>query len=379
MADMRLSEVLPGMFDAPQDQRPRRGSSRDQRRRKKRRRRRTWIAMLLAVLVVGGAVGGAYLGLAPLARKLMEPDDYTGAGTAPVMVKIPEGASGRTMAAVLANAGVVKTQQSFVDALEAAPNSTVQPGTYELRKQMAAAQALTLLTAKGSRQITSVTIPEGMRAADVLTTLAKRLGLSRAALEKASTSGAIGLPPAAKGRPEGFLFPATYQFPPDVTPVEVLSTMVERAERAYREAGVSPGKLRSVAIRASIVQAEAGNQKYMGPIARVLSNRLSTDMPLQLDSTVSYATKRFGVTTTATERSLNSGYNTYRYKGLPAGPIGNPGAEAIEAVMDPPSGRWLFFVTVNPSTGETKFANDKNQHDAYVKQFQAWLRAHPNS
>ena len=328
--------------------------------------------------LVGGAVVGSYLGLAPMIRQLNEPKDYVGSGTGRVQVKIPSGASGRTIARVLTAAGVVKTQVAFIDAVKKDPRAAgVQPGTYSLREKMSAAAALGLLLDPKARLILTVTIPEGTRVKDELTLIAKNTGLKYADLVKASTSAAIGLPAAAKGKPEGFLFPATYDFQPDVTATQVLTKMVERGAAAFTALNIPDSKLRSTVIEASIVQAEAGNKQYMGKVATVLNNRLKIKKKLQLDSTVSYATGRFGITTTAADRAFNSPYNTYRYAGLPAGPIDNPGEEALKAVLNPTPGPWLFFVTVNPRTGETKFATDEAGHAANVREFQAWLRAHP--
>jgi translation initiation factor IF-3 len=174
---------------------------------------------------------------------------------------------------------------------------------------------------------------------------------------------------------EGFLFPATYEFPPDVTAAEVLTATTDRGAKAYAALNIPEAKLRTVVIKASIIQAEAGNKKYMGPVSRVLDNRLKINKKLQLDSTVSYATGRFNVTTTPADRQSPSRFNTYRYAGLPAGPIDNPGESAIEAAAKPAAGNWTYFVTVNPSTGATKFTNDYNQHLANVKEFQAWCQA----
>lgn len=376
-----LSQVLPG-FGAPGEDpegRPqpgRRHHNRD-RKRKRKRRRRSATVMLLAVLIVGGAVVGAYYGLKPLVHKLTEPDDYTGAGTVPVTVKVPDGASGQRIAGVLTSAGVVKTQQAFLDAWNANPKSAqIQPGTYTLKKQMSAAAALSLMLDTSNIITHTVTIPEGYRAEQIYTLLAQKLKLSRAALVKASTSGTIGLPSAASNNPEGFLFPATYTFSPDVTPAEALTAMVARGNQIYTQLGINGKQLRAVIIQASIVQAEAGDVKYMGPIARVLDNRLRLPKRLELDSTISYFTHRFGVTTTAKERNTPSPYNTYLNVGLPAGPISNPGEKAIEAVLKPPPGKWLYFVTVNPTTGETKFAVDGATHNRYVAEFQAWLAHH---
>jgi UPF0755 protein len=108
----------------------------------------------------------------------------------------------------------------------------------------------------------------------------------------------------------------------------------------------------------------------------VLDNRLRINMKLQLDSTVSYAVQRFNVTTTSQDRDSPSRYNTYRWVGLPAGPIANPGEDALKAVMNPTPGKWLYFVTTNPSTGETKFAVDEAGHAANTREFQKWLQTH---
>ena len=111
----------------------------------------------------------------------------------------------------------------------------------------------------------------------------------------------------------------------------------------------------------------------------MFDNRVAKGMKFQLDSTVSYATQRFGITTTKKERETRSPYNTYYVKGWPAGPIGSPGAEAIDAAMSPAKGSWLFFVTVNPETGETKFATTEAERVRITAEFQKWLREHPDA
>jgi UPF0755 protein len=323
-------------------------------------------------------VAGAYvLGLAPLIKRFTEPKDYAGAGTGTVRIKIPEGATGRNIAVLLAKDDVVKTEVAFLDAAKKDTRATsVQPGTYSMRKQMSGAAALGLLLDPKSKLTLSVTIPEGTRANEALKLIAKKLQLKESDLKKAAVSGKIGLPKAANGKLEGFLFPATYEFPPDVTATEVLAATTKRGERAYEALNIPAAKLREVVIKASIIQAEAGNQKYMGPVSRVLENRLKINKKLELDSTVSYATGKFNITTTSADRQSRSPFNTYRYVGLPAGPISNPGEDALKAVLNPTPGKWLYFVTTNPSTGETKFANDFAGHEVNVLEFQKWQQTH---
>src|SRR5215203_2215478 len=110
---------------------------------------------------------------------------------------------------------------------------------------------------------------------------------------------------------------------------------------------------------ASIVQAEAGSTEDMGKVARVLDNRLADGMPLQLDTTVNYANGKSGITTTPQDRQNPSPYNTYLHPGLTPGAIGNPGEDALRAVLDPTPGEWRFFVVVDPDTGDTRFAATK--------------------
>jgi UPF0755 protein len=371
--------LLPGAFFPEEEPGGRRrGAARQQRKRKKRRRMRSFIIVLLTIGLVGGAVAGAYVfGLAPLIKKLSEPKDYVGAGTGTIQVKIPDGASGQNIAVLLAKGDVVKTEVAFLDAAKKDTRATsIQPGTYSLRKQMSAVSALGLLLDPKAKLTQSVTIPEGTRAKDALVKISKALKIKLTDLQKAARSGDIGLPKAANGRLEGFLFPSTYQFEPDVTATQVLSKIVQHGTDTFDKLDIPASKLRTVVIKASIVQAEAGNQKYMGPVARVLDNRLEIGRKLELDSTVSYATQKFNVTTTSADRASTSRFNTYKYAGLPAGPISNPGEEALEAALNPTPGRWIFFVTTNPSTGETKFAVDEAGHAANVAEFQQWLQTH---
>ena len=379
MSEMSLSDVV---LKPREPERTGRSARRKQERRQRRRRRRALLAFLLSIVIVGGAVGIAWVGLSPIIDRLTEPDDYTGDGSGGVQVKIAPGSSGAVIGRVLEDADVVKTQKAFVDQVR--ENSkragAIQPGTYKLRKQMSAASALSLLLDPAARLKLSVTIPEGKRVPETLDILSKQLGLARAdfdaALKEPASLGIPAAPGGTKYAAEGFLFPSTYDFEPDITAAQVLTTMVAQTEKALRSADVPQSRWRAVIIEASIVQAEAGKSADMPKVARVLQNRLDTNTKLELDSTVSYATGKFGITTTAQDRASPSRYNTYRYLGLPVGPIASPGAEAIRAALNPEPGPWRYFVTVNPDTGETKFAVTAAEHEANRKIFQAWLREH---
>ena len=128
---------------------------------------------------------------------------------------------------------------------------------------------------------------------------------------------------------------------------------------------------------ASIIEREVRREDDRARVARVIYNRLQQDKKLELDSTVTYAENLKTTTTTKEDRQSKSKYNTYRYKGLPPGPISAPGKAALEAAGNPDKGKWLYFVTVNLDTGETKFTDSPETHQKNVAQFQAWCKANP--
>lgn len=378
MTRVSLSDMVPGGYPEPPS---RRGSVRARERRKKRKRRRSLLVLLVAFSVLGGAGFGAYAAIMPMIRSATAPNDYTGAGSGAVQVTIPAGATGTTIARVLAQAGVTKTVEAFVDEFKQNPDAAaVQPGTYALKKQMSAEAALTALLDPASRVERKVTIAEGKRAAEVIPILAKALDIPAAEFTAALKDPAsIDLPAEAKGNPEGYLFPSTYTFGPDVTATEVLKTMVDKTRSELEKAGISPGSARNTIILASLVQAESGDDRYMSKIAQVLYNRLNKKMKLSLDTTVHYATGKFTLKTYISDTKVKSPYNTYYVQGLPVGPICNPGAAAIDAVKHPEPGPWLYFTTTNPDTGETKFATTIAEKDKMDAEFRAWQREHPNA
>jgi UPF0755 protein len=245
---------------------------------------------------------------------------------------------------------------------------------------MSGKAALDLLLDPASRQVTRVTIPEGLTATHVLQRLADDAELPLADLQAAAADpAALGLPAYANGMVEGFLFPATYDIEPGDTAVGVLSEMVAGSVAVLDELQVPEDQRLGLVTEASIVQAEAGSVEDMGKVARVLDNRLADGMPLQLDTTVNYANGKAGITTTSEDRANQSPYNTYAHPGLPPGAISNPGEEALRAVLDPTPGDWRYFVVVNPDTGETRFAVTAEEHNANVLLFQQWLRANPGN
>ncbi|MGW1007873.1 endolytic transglycosylase MltG [Streptomyces sp. NPDC002520] len=222
-------------------------------------------------------------------------------------------------------------------------------------------------------------IPEGWRASQIYDAVDKALKLPPGSTRKSAGKAGLKLPNDAEGNPEGYLFPATYPLAKDVTPDSLLRLMVDTANQRFNGAPVAAGAQRSsmnvyqAVTIASIVQAEAGTKVDMGKVARVVLNRLERGMPLQMDSTINYALNRSTLSTSTDDTQINSPYNSYQRMGLPPTPIDNPGEEAMHAVLNPPPGDWLYFVTVKP--GDTRFTSDYAQHQRNVADFNAYQAA----
>ena len=346
-----------------------------------RRRRFRFLAPLIALLVilVPVAAGGAYA--YRLYQNRYHPADFSGPGTGSVVVQVTSGQTPTSLGPKLAALGVVASARAFVLAAEhSSDQNGLKPGFYDLRKHMKASLAYALLTnPKNMVQIT-VTIPEGWRLSQIVAWLGLKSGLPSSAYTQALKDPALlNLPSFANGNPEGYLFPATYEVLPHETALGVLTAMVQRFDQEATLINLAAGARHAnlteaqVIIMASLVQAEGGRLSDYPKIARVIYNRLNQGIPLELDSTVLYGLHAYGIVASSQQLSSPSPYNTYKHTGLTPGPIDSPGAAAIEAVLHPASGNWLYFVTVNPKTGLTLFTASEAQFEQYRAELQHYL------
>jgi UPF0755 protein len=383
MTEPHLEHSIFGGHDEEHEPLPSRARRRGSSGRPPRRRGRRVGVLVVALALVGVAALAAYTVLRPVVDGFLESNDYTGPGSGSVTVVVNEGDYPPAMGTALAKAGVVKTREAFVEAAAANPNSTgIQPGTYTFKKQMAAADALAILLDPANRsQVPRVTVREGLWKNEIFAALSKGTGVPVAQyVAAAKDAEALGLPASAKGNVEGYLFPSTYEFAKGTTAAEQLRTMVAKTVSELEKAGVAEADMERVMVVASIVEGEVSGDADRGKVARVIENRLRTNGPpnyglLQMDSTVHYAVQKRGrAGTSDADRNSPSAYNTYKRPGLPPGPINSPGAASIAAAAKPEPGTWLFFVTVNPDTGETKFATTSAEHNRNVAEFQQWCR-----
>jgi UPF0755 protein len=348
----------------------------DGRRRRTRRRRR--VAVLVALVIMAALAAGVVLG-GQKVIDLINPPDYSGQGTGSVHVRVAQGDTLKAIGQTMVDTGVIASVRPFTDAAGKDPRATsIAPGIYGLHSHMSGKAALSLLLDPKSRLVSRVTIPEGLTVQKTLQRVAQGTGTPVEQLQTAAADTAsLGLPAYAGTSLEGFLYPATYDFEPGTTPVEMLKAMVARGQQVLTGLGIPEAQRLTDVTLASIVQAESAGGDDMAKVARVLDNRLAIGMPLQLDTTVNYANNKSGLTTTSQDRANPSPYNTYLHPGLPPGPISNPGEQALKAVLAPAQGNWLYFVVVDPDTGETRFATTAEEHAQNVTLFQQWLKQHP--
>ena len=340
-------------------------------------RKRSGVASVVAAFVVLLLVaGGAALGGRALLAKFGGPaPDYDGAGTGEVKVQVAKGATAAAIGATLHDHDVVKSAKAFTDVARKDDRSLkIQPGWYRMRLQMKASLALDLLLDPKARLRSRVTIPEGTSVDRTLQLIAKNVSdvPLDSLKEAAKNPAALGLPAYAKGKLEGFLFPATYDFEPGTSAVEILGTLVNefevRAERLQlteraKALGITPYEALVVA---SLIEGETGDETDRGKVARVVYNRLKAPMRLQFDSTVKYAYALRGENKTRLlyrDLEIDSPYNTYRRDGLPPAPINSPGEAAFVAALDPTPGPWLYFVVIDKQ-GRSAFATT---HDEFVR------------
>jgi UPF0755 protein len=349
-------------------------------KRRRRRRRRAAIVVVLCLVVVGGVafvtwdkVSGLFTN--PFSH---EAADYEGPGGNPVDVEIPQGATGAQMGDVLVEAGVVKSVGAFTAAFADNPQAAgIQPGTYQLLTQMKASDAVAALV-KNEKIETKVTIPEGFTAKQVYERVAAVTTITQSDIKAALKDPAdIGLPAEAKGKVEGWLYPATYVVQPGDDAKTLLSQMVGKTVAELDKAGVKSADRETVLKKASLVEREAKSDADRPKMARAIQNRLDIGKFLEIDASTAHGLGINGTDLTmAQNHDEKNPYALYVHKGLPPTPIANPGPASVDAVLHPADGDWIFWCTVNLDTGKTKFTGSYDEFLTFRDELRAWQAAH---
>lgn len=334
------------------------------------------LALALVVIVLLGGIGFGFKSQIRSAFEALAGNDFGGPGHGSVAFKVSEGESGEQVITDLVDKGVVKSYR-FTVRLAGDEGTVFYPGTFSLKLEMRSLDALRILGSAGNATTHHVTIKEGLRLKNVFKALSAATGISTE--QFATAASQLGDFQVGSGAPnlEGYLFPATYDFDPDLNAKQILQRMNQRMVDELDSFGVKRAEWHKTLTLAGLIQAEARRTVDFYKVSRVFLNRIAKGMHLQSDATVSYGVDGNTVNTTAADRANPNGYNTYLNAGLPIGPISAPGHVAIDAALHPAAGAWLYFCAVNLETGETWFSSTYAEHEKAVAVWRAWMKEHP--
>ena len=329
-------------------------------------------------------VAGVFVGLVLLAgvRWLLAPGPAepaeggtagvaAGADAAGVEFRIEAGEGLAAVAERLEDEGLVRSAVRLrILARLTRRDRAIQAGTYGVERGTSPLALLDELT-KGRVLLRRVTVPEGWRVAQIAAEVERALGVPAAEIESEASSearrSALGCPAPTL---EGYLYPDTYRFPDEATAADVVDSMTERfLEIWYGIAGHAQGKIdrHAMVTLASIIEAETSLAEERPRVSAVYHNRLQRGMLLQADPTVRYGLGRFEGRLYYKHLEDDSPWNTYRFPGLPPGPIGSPGRTALKAALTPlmPCDD-LYFVA--SGSGGHVFSRTKAEHDRAVRE-----------
>lgn len=358
---------------------------------------------LLLAAVIGVVLAFGFMAFRNLNSQVGAAPDYDGEGTGNVLLHVEPGDTLGMVGDRLYDIGTIASTRAFVSAATGTPVEGIQPGYYQVQEEMSAASAVAALSTPenrvgfidvkpGGRLLDTVVVGGGTEKG-VYTLIAEAtcvrdleapeadptchtpqeivdaavqvdpvdLGVPDWAINEVQTA------PDAVRRLEGLVSPGVHNINPQSEPAEILRELIESSTASYDATGLIPSAERiglspyQVVTAASLVEKEGTLQDF-DKVARVILNRLAEPMPLQFDSTVNYALADQEIATTDADRAANTPWNTYAMDGLPYGPIGSPGLDALRAMENPAEGDWLYFVTIDLQ-GTTVFADDYPEHE----------------
>jgi UPF0755 protein len=304
---------------------------------------------------------------------------YQGFARGGVFVDIPHGASQRTIARLLAGNGVVRSSAAFEALCRWKGRHTLEAGEYFFDRPATAFDIYYAL-ANGRVYVKQFVVPEGLTMFDIADQAAREGFLSRQEFLAAARDPSL-IRDIAPGAPtlEGFLFPATYEFPRHIKGTDMTAAMVKR----FRQVWLALPSANALAVRrnarevvtlASLVERETPRAEERPHIAGVFENRLRLRMPLQCDPTVAYALTAAGMYSGKLDGGdlhFESPYNTYQNRGLPPGPIANPGEASLRAALDPSTTDDLYFVA--NTEGGHFFSPTLKEHNHNVAHYRQLL------
>lgn len=345
----------------------RRNKSRNSRKSRKQKRFKTIIVLLIVALIVCFAGYGLARAVRSMIgyQSLSASEDWPGPGEGSISFSVEVGESANSIGSRLEKEEIVKSKAVFTS-IVSSNNKILYPGIYDLKKHMSAIDVADILSNR-KKATGFLEVKAGERSVDIIKRASEISGIDYSKFKAIlQAKGAGILPQEASGSFEGWLEPGVYNVKAMKSAEKIMSAMVEKRIAKLNAIGVPKGDKRENILKiASIAEAEVNNREYYGKVSRVILNRIDKDMPLGMDTTIAYGA---GVRAIDLTKSMldnaNNPYNTRIHKGLPPTPISIPGPNAIAAAMHPENGSWLYFVTTDLKTGETKFVNT---HEEFLK------------
>jgi UPF0755 protein len=336
-------------------------------------RKHTFALIFIAIFVL--IIGGGVLAATVMWSRIGEP--FKGYSTAETFVEIPQGAGTAEIRRRLIDAGVIADEYTFRAALWWSGESrNLQAGEYRFAEPMSPVAVIQKI-GRGDIYTRRITFPEGLTIVEMADVYESRgFGSAKSFVEAAGDTARIkDLDPEATDL-EGYLFPETYSLPRNAPASRLVAQMVDRFLSTYTDSMRQSAAMQGLTTRqavtlASLVEKETAQAQEHPLVAAVYRNRLRLNMPMQADPTVIYALQKSGRYDGNVRRDdlqYDSPYNTYRYPGLPPGPIASPGRAALEAALAPADVPYLYFVSRNDGTHV--FAETLTQHNANVYEHQ---------
>ena len=363
----------------------------EKRRRRRRKRRQASIVPIISMLIVVVLV--VYGGIKAYNYAFNRGKEYVNSTTASVTsssdevvhIVIPEGAATKDIAEILKENGLIGSKLMFrMTSRSEGFDGTYIKGEYDIVKGLSPTEIMKIIQsgpiADESRK---VTIPEGYTAKKIAALLDEKGIISSEEFINEMNNGEFDYNflndiPKRDYYLEGYLFPATYEFPKGSTAHDIICKMLDRFQIAYdnilknADSKYSSDELITIA---SMIESEIQVDGERKTAAGVIYNRLEQGMKLQIDSTVQYANNTRNEVVTTNDLQIDSPYNTYKYEGLPLGPICNPGEAAIEAAVNPEDNDYLYYVVKQRGSGEHVFTSS---YDEFLKAKEEYQKSFNN-
>ena len=298
-----------------------------------------------------------------------------GENTQTIILSIPPGATLKKISKDLKGLSLIRNASAFRLLANIRQKQThIQVGEYELNQSMLPMDILKAITS-GKTVLHPVTIPEGYRITEIAELLAEKISINKEEFIKETRSkGLIKTLNITSDSLEGYLFPETYHFSKHTPEQKIVQTMLNTFKQRITNRNIldqiqkSDMSLHEVITLASLIEKETGMNDERKHISSVFHNRLHRNMRLQTDPTVIYAIEEFDGNIRKKDLNIDSPYNTYRYKGLPPGPIANPGIKSIVAALNPIRSNHLYFVS--RKDGSHHFSSNLREHNRAVQKYQ---------